>query len=145
MSIELLAYCGLYCGACSFKVAYEENNREHITRMPAMYDHFKNEPLEFCPGCRLENRCGDCEIRDCARSKEIEYCSLCDVFPCEKIINFNNDGKPHHGESIGNLNLLKNIGEEKWLELQKEKWTCKCNARYSWYLRECKKCNDARR
>ncbi|MFZ5965670.1 MAG: DUF3795 domain-containing protein [Bacillota bacterium] len=142
MSNELIAYCGLYCGACSFKVAFEEDNREHIMSMPTVYDRFKNEPLEFCPGCRLENQCGDCAIRDCARDREIEYCSLCGDFPCEKLTNFNNDGKPHHAESIGNLNLLKNIGEEKWQALQKEKWTCsKCNIRYSWYYRECGKCS----
>ncbi|AOT72227.1 DUF3795 domain-containing protein [Geosporobacter ferrireducens] len=141
MPNELIAYCGLYCGACSFKVAFEENNREHIIRMPAYYDRLKNEPLEFCHGCRLENQCGDCSIRDCARDREIEYCSLCDDFPCKILKEFNNDGKPHHAESISNLNLLKDIGKEKWLELQKEKWTCtKCNSRYSWYLKQCQKC-----
>jgi hypothetical protein len=140
MSNELIAYCGLYCGACSFKVAFEENDKEHLMAMPAYYDKFKHKPLEFCPGCRLENQCEPCGIRDCARDKKIEYCSFCDDFPCEKLINFNNDGKPHHAECIANLNLLKNIGPEKWLELQRKKWTCECNTRYSWYLKECRRC-----
>lgn len=143
MSNELITYCGLYCGACSFKVGFEENNREHIMCMPSMYDSFKSKPLEFCPGCRLENQCGDCDIRDCARDKKVEYCSLCQHYPCEKLISFNDDGKPHHAESIDNLNLLKSIGANKWLEVQKERWTCKCNARYSWYLKKCAKCDDA--
>ncbi len=41
MSHELIAYCGLYCGACSFKVAFEEQNREHLMRMPAKYEYLK--------------------------------------------------------------------------------------------------------
>jgi hypothetical protein len=140
MPNELIAYCGLYCGACSFKVAFEENNKRHVKQMPSQYEHLNSKPLEFCPGCRLENQCGDCDIRDCARSKELEYCSVCYEFPCKKLIKFNNDGKPHHADSISNLNSLKEIGETKWLELQKEEWTCKCGTRYSWYLKECVKC-----
>lgn len=142
MSDELIAYCGLYCGACSFKVGYEENNREHIMRMPSIYDKFKSQPPAFCPGCRLENQCGDCAIRDCAQGKEIKYCSLCSDFPCKKLMDFSCDGKPHHSESIKNLVLLKEIGEEKWLEMQEQQWTCeKCNSRFSWYLKKCEKCD----
>ena len=145
MVSELIAYCGLYCGACSFKIAYEENDRVHITRMPKYYDHLKNNPLEFCPGCRLENKCGDCTIRDCGIDKETEYCSLCNNFPCDKLHRFNSDGKPHHEESISNLKLLKEIGEKKWLELMREKWTCKCGSGYSWYYVKCAKCDGAGR
>jgi len=141
MTNELIAYCGLYCGACSFKVGFEENNKEHVACMPSVYDDFKNKPLEFCPGCRLENQCGDCVIRNCARNKKIEYCSLCDDFPCKRLIDFTRDGKSHHAESIENLIVLKNIGNKEWLEIQHDKWTCKCNARYSWYLTKCVKCN----
>jgi hypothetical protein len=140
MSNNLIAYCGLYCGACSFRVAYESSNNEHITRMPSQYDHLKNITLEYCPGCKLDNQCGDCDIRDCARSKGIEHCGLCCDFPCAKLVSFNKDGKPHHAESISNLNLLREIGEAEWLELQNEKWSCKCGTKYSWYMNECEKC-----
>jgi len=111
-------------------------------RMPSMYDKFKSQLLEFCPGCRSENLCGDCDIRDCARSKKVEYCSLCNDFPCYKLVCFRSDGKPHHAESIENLILKKAIGKEKWLVEQKEHWICeKCNYRFSWYLKKCEKCN----
>ena len=141
MASELIAYCGLYCGACSFRVAFEENNREHIMHMPTYYDRFKNIALEFCPGCRLENKCGECDIRDCAVNKGYEYCSQCNDFPCDKSISFNSDRKPHHAETINNLNLLKETGEEKWLDLMREKWTCKCGSKHSWYYKECAKCD----
>ena len=142
MSKELIAYCGLYCGACSLKVAYESNNNEHVIRMPPQYDHLKNTPVVFCPGCRLDNQCGDCDMRDCAISRDIDYCSLCGDFPCEKLVRFNSDGKPHHTEAISNLSSLREIGEAKWLELQHEKWSCKCGTKYSWYMHECEECRS---
>ena len=141
MSDELIAYCGLFCGACSFKVAYDENDRIHIENMPEKYDKFRNMPLEFCPGCRLENQCGNCDIKDCAEKKDVKYCSQCDEFPCQKLDDFNKDGIPHHSESIENLQQLKQLGPESWIALQKQKWTCECGTKHSWYQKNCKKCH----
>ena len=142
MTSELIAYCGLYCGACSFRMAAEENDRNHILNMPACYDGLKNNLLEWCPGCRLENKCGECAIRDCAEIKKIDYCGLCSSFPCEKIISFANDGKPHHSEIINNFKLLLEIGEKQWLEVMKQSWTCsKCGTKKSWYYNKCE-CNS---
>ncbi len=138
MASELISFCGLYCGACSFKLAAEENNRDHILNMPSYYDYIKNIELEWCPGCRLENKCGECSIRDCAQDKKVDYCVLCDLYPCEKIILFANDGKPHHAEILENYKLLIEMGEEKWLEFMKGKWTCaECGAKKSWYYDKC--------
>ncbi len=141
MSNELIAYCGLYCGACSFRLAAQENDRNHITNMPSYYDKFKNNPLEYCPGCRLENKCGECQIRDCAINKNYNHCDECPDLPCDKIINFNNDGKPHHSAVLSNLKLLKEIGEQNWLEYMNKKWTCHCGAKTSWYYKSCG-CSD---
>jgi hypothetical protein len=41
MADSLIAYCGLYCGACSFQVAYETEDRKHIDSMPSRYDKYK--------------------------------------------------------------------------------------------------------
>lgn len=137
MSSELIAYCGLYCGACSFRLAYLENNRNHIEKMPSCYDHLKNDPLEYCPGCRLENKCGECKIRDCAIEKNYHHCGECSDFPCDIITKFSNDGKPHHSEVLSNLLLLNEIGEKKWLEHMEKKWLCECGAKLSWYYKSC--------
>jgi len=134
---ELIAYCGLYCGACSFRMASKENNRKHIENMPSIYDNLKNDPLEYCPGCRLENKCGECKIRDCAIENNHDHCGECSDFPCDKITKFNNDGKPHHSEVLSNLILLNEIGEKNWLEHMDEKWSCKCGAKLSWYYKSC--------
>ena len=141
MTRDLIAYCGLYCGACSFKTAVEEGVAEHVLSMPERYDKFKSEPFGTpCPGCRLENLCGQCGMRDCAAGKELAHCGQCDDFPCEKVQSFNDDGAPHHAEAIANLRLLRELGEERWLELQKEKWTCSCGRRLSWYHKTCSAC-----
>lgn len=137
MSSELIAYCGLYCGACSFRLAFLENNRNHIEKMPSCYDHLKNDPLEYCPGCRLENKCGECKIRDCAIEKNYHHCGECSDFPCDIITKFSNDGKPHHSEVLSNLLLLNEIGEKNWLEHMEKKWLCECGAKLSWYYKSC--------
>jgi hypothetical protein len=135
--MELIAYCGLYCGACSFRLAATENDPMHLQSMPSSYDYLKGQPVELCPGCRLENKCGECAIRDCASGRELLHCGQCREFPCDRIIAFNNDGKPHHGEVLGNLQLLREIGERRWLEQMEAKWTCTCGAKRSWYYRSC--------
>lgn len=137
MASELIAYCGLYCGACSFRLAAEENDRDHLRAMPVAYDHLKEEPLERCLGCRLEAQCGPCTIRDCARNRELDYCSQCRQYPCEKLTAFAHDGKPHHGEVLSNLTLLQQVGETSWLEQMNKKWTCRCGVRKSWYYSRC--------
>jgi len=137
MASELIAYCGLYCGACSFRLAAQENDRNHIEKMPSYYDKLKDQPLEHCPGCRLENKCGECKIRDCAINQHYNHCDECSDFPCDKITNFNNDGRPHHSEVLSYLKLLKEIGEKNWLEYMKKKWSCKCGTKISWYYKSC--------
>ena len=141
MTSDMIAFCGLYCGACSLKLAADECDKDHLMRMPQKYDYLKMKPLEFCPGCRLENQCGQCSIRDCAMEKGIDYCSLCDEFPCETLVKFNNDGIPHHGAAIENLNKLVDMGAESWVASQVKEWTCGCGAKYSWYKKNCGKCN----
>jgi hypothetical protein len=141
MTRELIAYCGLYCGACSFKVAFEENDPEHVLRMPTRYDSYKSDPFDRpCPGCKQENLCGRCGIRDCAVEKQLDHCGSCNEFPCDKVKDFNNDGVPHHGATIANLLLLQDVGEERWLEIQQEQWTCSCGRRFSWYHDGCPTC-----
>jgi hypothetical protein len=137
---KLIAYCGLDCGACSFKVAYDQKNNQHVKDMPSKYDKYKDTPLQFCPGCKLDNQDNGCEIRDCARSKNISNCGECDQFPCELLIKFNNDGIPHHSDCIDNLKLLNKIGEGSWLEYQNKRWECECGAKLSWYLKKCVRC-----
>lgn len=140
--INLLAYCGLYCGACSFKVAFDEKSREHIKNMPEKYDQYKNAKLEFCPGCRLDNQRGDCKIRNCAISKGLIHCGECTDFPCVTLKTFNDDGMAHHADCIPNLKMIKEKGMDWFLDHQEKYWTCSCGAKTSWYLKNCVKCKN---
>ena len=66
MDAGLVGKCGFYCKACP---TYNENN---------------------CKGCMEEHTVGDCFSRDCVIEKKLDFCGLCDRFPCDEIIN-----KPH--------------------------------------------------
>ena len=133
-----IAYCGLYCGACSFRVAFEENDRKHLAGMPAEYDKYKDTPMDRCPGCRTDE-CGH-GFTACAAARGLEHCGRCDDFPCTRLLSFARDGIPHHAGVIANLERIRGVGEEQWLQEQSRAWRCPCGARLSWYHRTCNSC-----
>ena len=144
-ALDMIATCGLFCGACSFKLAFDENDRAHVRAMPARYEKAKEDELEACPGCRGEAPACDadpCKIRACARTRGLTHCGLCAEFPCSILSAFANDGVPHHSETLGNLKRLREVGEEAWLAEQRTRWICSCGARLSWYLRDCPSCRS---
>ena len=55
---ELVAYCGLYCGACG---AYLK---------------------EKCPGCHQNEKATWCEVRYCCVEHKYSTCAECSVFEC---------------------------------------------------------------
>ena len=64
---ELVAYCGLYCGACR--------------------SYLKGK----CPGCRKNEKASWCKVRTCCTDKNISSCASCDSFDnlndCKKFNN----------------------------------------------------------
>ena len=65
---SLVAYCGLYCGAC----------RKFLS--------------ERCPGCQQNQRATWCKVRACCGEKQIPSCAECDEFSdvtdCTKLNGF---------------------------------------------------------
>lgn len=59
---NLIGCCGFYCGSCP---TYAKGQ---------------------CAGCREAHKNGGCFTASCVSSKGIDYCGLCDEFPCEDII-----------------------------------------------------------
>lgn len=57
---ELVAYCGLYCGACK---AYLK---------------------EKCAGCHKNDRASWCKVRSCCIEQGITSCAACQEFPDPK-------------------------------------------------------------
>ncbi len=66
MGKELIAYCGLYCGACS--------------------KYIKGK----CPGCRKNDSAKWCKIRTCCMDNGFSTCAACTMNPhdCTKFNNF---------------------------------------------------------
>jgi hypothetical protein len=67
-STELVAHCGLFCGAC----------RSYLK--------------ESCPGCHENEKATWCAVRSCCRDKKLATCADCVDFPnprdCSKYNNF---------------------------------------------------------
>jgi hypothetical protein len=67
-NVNLIAYCGLYCGSC----------KAYINKK--------------CPGCAKNEKASWCQIRKCCISGSLSNCSVCvsfdDVKKCKKFNNF---------------------------------------------------------
>ena len=135
------SYCGLYCGSCPFLMA---SRRDELDVIAERLEKDKKEL--FCEGCKGEQVsvfCKKCGIKQCALDHQVEFCFECDEYPCEKLQNFKNDDHPHHSVILKNLDSLKELGLEKWLELQQKLWSCqKCGTPFSWYDEKCQECGS---
>lgn len=142
---KLIGACGLYCGGCdSYRASLDEG--KHLLKT----EKFENKNLEdlTCNGCHSDKHtkwCSVCKIRLCAKQKEITHCGVCSDFPCGVFNEFYEGGKKwagakHRNDIIKNLENLKVMGNEKWLEEQKKHWKCSCGFAYTYYEKNCDKC-----
>lgn len=128
----MLAYCGLYCEQCSFRVAFIEGDEKHINSLP--YPWAKRPLADYeCGGCKGRSICGHCDIFPCASKKDIDTCADCAQFPCEHITAFANDGIPHHSAAIKNLYAIRENGMENWFMHIAPTLACPCGTRQTWY------------
>lgn len=127
--IPEIGACGVFCGACpSFG--------------------------KSCEGCSSTNRKQkrqskfSCQIRQCCyEEKGLMFCADCDEFPC-KLINKrlikghkNNPQYTYRHELPTSARLMKEMDLDKYLELQKQRWTCKsCGGTVYIYHYECESC-----
>jgi hypothetical protein len=138
--LELLGFCGVYCGACTTYRAYNDNDQALVeweirTGMP------KEEIV--CKGCRsgLVNKwCSECKFRKCIENKKIENCFQCETFPCKMLVDFS-ETRPHRTLGLRNLVQLRDASLEDWLKEQEKRWTCpSCGKKLHWYAEKCPKC-----
>ena len=146
---KLAAPCGLYCGACSTYIARKRGDEaaldvvaKRITELRGWV--IKSEEDLVCDGClssQLAIMCRRCAMRTCAIEKGITYCAQCSDFPCKTIIDFNNDGRPHHSEVLDNVCRQQEIGIDAWLDEQEKRWHCMaCGCIIEWYDTQCPQC-----
>jgi hypothetical protein len=90
---NLMAPCGLYCGACGVYIATRDKNEKFKAVMGNLYGT-KPEETE-CLGCmqpdppeKIYGYCSVCSIRDCVRAKGFYSCHQCKDWPCEMIEKF---------------------------------------------------------
>ena len=127
-------YCGLCCENCAVKAKVEpaaktlysemkkagfENVIDHIPGGAGFWPFLKSMAEDgVCVSCR-EGRGGNpaCEIRICAKEKNVEMCAFCDTFPCDKFdIMFKN----HPNLEQDNF-LLFSKGWDAWMKLQEKR------------------------
>jgi hypothetical protein len=132
--LRFVTYCGLYCGLCAqrgriprqaqalrgsmSKEGYEFWGRE-IPGFEAFWGFLANlgDPDKACPGCRQDGGYPACEIRICARERQIEVCALCEQFPCERIQHF----AKVYPTLITDGERLREIGVDAWLAEQDQR------------------------
>ena len=127
---EMIAPCGLDCNICKRAL-------------------LKNDP---CPGCngpdinKPEYCSKICGIMLCQKRKDngYVYCDECPDFPCEDVMEKENryaSKYPYKESPIDNLRMIREKGMERFLEYQKEKWTCPhCGNIFSVHTEECPSC-----
>lgn len=147
--LHLAAPCGLYCGACTLYVAQRRSDSKRLIQLAQNITIRKDRSITLndldCKGC-LSNRvsffCRECNLRSCVYAKDLTHCAQCTEFPCQQIIDFNDDGRPHHGEVLTNIRRQKKIGLDTWISEQKERWRCSnCDSIVDWYTHKCPECD----
>lgn len=133
--LTYVTYCGLYCRLCGHMAWMPRQARELQESMrtegwehygEAVYPESEEfwrvlghlaETDETCPGCR--DGCGfpGCEIRACARERDVETCPLCDDYPCEHIAAL----AGRYPTLIADGERLREIGLEAWIEEQEQR------------------------
>ena len=132
--LQLVTYCGLYCGLCAQRNRIPERAR---TLQDAMrkegYEHWGQgipgfkEFWQFLGGlAESESRCscrgGDCGppfcgIRKCAQQRGVEVCPFCQEYPCKRI-----DGiAKGYPTLLADGKRMKEIGLEAWIDEQEER------------------------
>ncbi|MCJ7508509.1 MAG: DUF3795 domain-containing protein [candidate division Zixibacteria bacterium] len=121
---KLIGACGLYCGKCFIYLAHINNDLEKKAKIAENISRQVKKEIKpeqiVCEGCHAEdNLCwGDeCKIRACCFEKGHEFCFECEDYPCPVLIDFGKRAEDYR-EAVQNLEEMKKIGVEKWLEKQ---------------------------
>ena len=91
---EMTAYCGLDCLQCPAYKATQKEDSEELAKVAEDWSkQFRMEiPKEsiLCDGCkpddvRLSGYCSTCQIRICAREKDVPTCAHCADYACSTL------------------------------------------------------------
>lgn len=132
--LELVTYCGLYCGLCAQRgrIPRQANTlRESMSREGYEFwgpgiQGFKEfweflqalcEPEKACPGCRQGGGPPFCTIRKCARERGVDICVECAEYPCHRVQAIAK-GYP---TLLADGKRMQELGIEAWVKEQEER------------------------
>ncbi len=109
---NLIAPCGLDCGACEAYLATAANDPAELEKIAAKWRAEYNAPdltaaSVACMGCNSESgpwcvNCGECGVRKCALEHKFSTCAECAIYPCEKLNGFL-EGSPQARATLDSL------------------------------------------
>ena len=132
--LQLVTYCGLYCGLCAqknripkragaLKDAMQKEGYEHWGEFVPGFKEFwpflgRLAESESTGTCR-DGKCGPpfCGIRKCAHKRGVEVCSFCEDWPCEKVQGIAK-GYP---TLLADGKRMREIGIDAWIKEQEER------------------------
>ena len=94
---KMIACCGIGCHECGAFIATKSNDDQKRKEVAAEWSKMYNSDIKpediYCDGCISEgeyhfNYCNVCEIRKCARAKDVKNCAYCDDYACEILSKF---------------------------------------------------------
>ena len=108
----MIAPCGMNCGICIGHL------REKRTCSGCFKKDDENKP-KHCRSCIIVN----CEFLE---KTAWGFCFECEKYPCARLKRLDKRYRENYGMSmIENLEGIKNIGLEKFLQKEEKRWTCK--------------------
>lgn len=95
----MTAFCGLNCSTCPIYSATRVSDpaerqmkrAEIAAEIRTRYGKdFTEDQITDCDGCRsdtgkLFSGCSECEVRKCAKERNVESCAFCPDYACEKL------------------------------------------------------------
>jgi len=94
---KMIAKCGLVCSECPAYIATQKNDDALRTETAKKWSEMFKADIKAsdinCDGCQSESQrlfsyCQTCEIRKCAREKQVETCAACPDYSCAKLDAF---------------------------------------------------------
>ena len=131
---EMIGPCGLDCSLC----------------------RHAHDPVNPCGGClgpqeeKYEYCLTKCDIMRCRQYQKNHYrfCNVCPDYPCEAIWEKENRYQEKYvlkESPIQNLEDIRKIGMSKFLEKQKQRFTCpSCGDVISVHTGKCRSCGEER-
>ena len=94
-----IGYCGIQCHGCQvYKAAFETDpviklqiQKKIAQEWTTQFHHDFQPEHMVCEGCQSEKLCGycsQCQLRVCAKVKQVGSCQDCAEYPCEKLLAF---------------------------------------------------------